>query len=66
MKEDALALTDKQLHLLRTAAAAVPVQKREAFLTDVAKHLRCPEVSDAAVSAAINSGPITVGAFLYR
>ena len=55
MKEHALALTDKQLNLLRTAARAVPVEKREAFLTDVSQHLRGPEVSDHAVAAAINA-----------
>jgi hypothetical protein len=50
----ALALTDRQLALVRHAARAVPVARREEFLQNVARHL-IAEPSDAAVAAAVNA-----------
>jgi hypothetical protein len=49
-----LALTDRQLKLIETAARAVPVQQRDAFLRKVAAHLTS-EPSDHAVQSAVNS-----------
>ena len=49
-----LSLSDRPLHLLQSAAKAVPAERRELFLQDVAKHLTS-EPSDPAVVAAINA-----------
>jgi hypothetical protein len=49
-----LALTDRQLRLIETAARAVPVAQRDTFLRKVAAHLTS-EPSDHAVMAAINA-----------
>jgi hypothetical protein len=49
-----LALTDRQLRLVQTAARAVPVAQRDTFLREVAAHLTS-EPSDAAVQGAINA-----------
>jgi hypothetical protein len=48
-----LALSDFQMKLVRSAAAAVPVRCRDEFLQGVAKRLTA-EASDAAVAAAVN------------
>jgi hypothetical protein len=48
-----LALTDRQLRLIETAARAVPVRKRDEFLRKVASHLTS-EPSDHAVQSAVN------------
>jgi hypothetical protein len=44
-----LALTDRQLRLIQTAARAVPVERRDLFLQNVAEHLTS-ERTDSAVS----------------
>lgn len=49
-----LALTDRQLQLVKRAAASLPVNARDGFLQDVARRL-ADEPSDAAVMQAINS-----------
>jgi hypothetical protein len=49
-----LALTDRQLRLVQTAARAVPVAQRDTFLRKVAAHLTS-EPSDHAVQSAVNS-----------
>lgn len=49
-----LSSSDRQLRLLRNAAQAVSVGKRDEFLRNVAAHLAA-EPSDTAVEAAINS-----------
>lgn len=48
-----LGLTDHQLALVRRAAKAIPVVRRDDFLVAVARRL-APEPSDAAVEAAVN------------
>jgi hypothetical protein len=48
-----LALTDRQLQLVKNAVRAVPVNARDGFLQDVARRLAA-EPSDAAVMQAIN------------
>jgi hypothetical protein len=50
-----LSLSDRQMRLLQTAAKAVPLRQRSEFLEKVANHLGGPEVSDAAVQAALNA-----------
>jgi hypothetical protein len=49
-----IALSDKQLALIRHAARAVPVNRRDAFLQALARQLTS-EPSDAAVQAALNA-----------
>src|SRR5262249_46888750 len=51
----ALALTDGQLRLLRHTANRLPVERRDGFLRDVARHLGGPEVSTPALEAAIGA-----------
>lgn len=48
-----LALTDRQLGLIKHAASALPVDQRDQFLRDIAKRL-AGEPSDAAVAEAVN------------
>ena len=57
-----LALTDRQLQLVKAAAASVPVQHRDAFLKQIADQLRGVP-SDTAVAAAINIALDRVHAF---
>jgi len=49
-----LALTDRQLNLLKNAAKAVPPRQREEFLQTVSRHL-FGEPSDNALVAALNA-----------
>ncbi len=49
-----LSLTDRQMRLVQSAAASVPVDQRDAFLQSVARRL-CAEPSDVAVSIAVNA-----------
>jgi hypothetical protein len=49
-----LALTDRQMRLVRHAAQAVPVQRRAEFLQRLAAHLTS-RPTDAAVQAALNA-----------
>jgi hypothetical protein len=49
-----LSLSDRQLRLIQTAARAVPVERRDLFLQNVAKHLTS-EPTDSAVIAALNA-----------
>jgi hypothetical protein len=49
-----LALTDRQLQLVKHAARAMPVNTRDQFLQDVASRL-ADEPTDIAVSAAISA-----------
>lgn len=49
-----LSLSDRQLHLLQSAAKAVPVERRELFLQSVARHLTA-EPTDEAVIATLNA-----------
>jgi hypothetical protein len=49
-----LSLSDRQLHLLQSAAKGVPVARRELFLQSVARHLTA-EPTDEAVIAALNA-----------
>jgi hypothetical protein len=48
-----LALTDRQMWLIRKGAAALPVTARDEFLRQVTARLTL-EPSDAAVAAAVN------------
>jgi hypothetical protein len=48
-----LSLSDRQLRLVTNAAKAVPQERRDSFLREVAAHLTS-EPSDAAVLAALN------------
>jgi hypothetical protein len=52
-RHTALALTDRQLHIIQHAAAAMPPAARSEFLVRVAAQL-CGQPSDAAVMQAIN------------
>jgi hypothetical protein len=54
MHDRPLSLSDRQMHLPRTAAKAVPVEKRDEFLQTVSKHL-FGEPSDSALVAALNA-----------
>jgi len=49
-----LALSDRQLQLVTSAAKAVPVRQRSDFLQAIANHL-ASEPTDAAVLAVVNS-----------
>jgi hypothetical protein len=62
MRPHCLALTDRQLQLVKVAAASVPVQHRDAFLKQIANQLR-GQPSDLAVTFAINVGLDRVHAF---
>jgi hypothetical protein len=48
-----LALTDRQMRFVTSAAKAVPIKRRNEFLQGLARHLT-PAPSDAAVQAALN------------
>ena len=62
MRPHCLSLSDRQLQLVKAAAASVPVQHRDAFLKQIASQLRGVP-SDSAVVAAINIGLDRVHAF---
>ena len=57
-----LSLSDRQRALIQSAAASIPVERREAFLKQLAGQLR-GQPSDTAVAAAINIGLDRVHAF---
>jgi uncharacterized protein (DUF1778 family) len=48
-----LGLSDFQIELVKRAAKAVPIEKRDEFLLSAPRHL-APEPSDFAVSVAVN------------
>ena len=62
MRPHCLSLSDRQMVLVRAAAASVPVQCRDTFLKQLADQLR-GQPSDTAVAAAINVGLDRVHAF---
>jgi hypothetical protein len=57
-----LSLSDRQLQLVKAAAASVPVERRDTFLKQIAHQLR-GDPGDAAVAQAINIGLDRVHAF---
>jgi hypothetical protein len=52
-RSSVLSLSDRQMHLVQTAARSVPVAKRDELLTKIASHL-APNPSDAAVEEVLN------------
>jgi hypothetical protein len=63
MMKRPLALTDRQLALVRHAGASLPVGARDGFLQSVAAHLT-GEPSDGAVSAAVQAALSRTPVFL--
>jgi hypothetical protein len=53
MKPTPLSLSDRQLRMIRAAAAALPVSARDEFLQSVARYL-AGEPSNTAITQAIN------------